>query len=332
MDRVAVPTPLLRVTGLSKLFPLKAGSFAGAGRQLRAVHNVSFTLERGRTLGLVGESGCGKSTTGRLVLRLIEPTAGSIELNGLDITTLRGVQLRRIRKRMQIVFQDPLGSLNPRLNIGQIVGEPLLVHGVKTQERNERVAALLREVELPPEAARRYPHEFSGGQRQRIAITRALALKPDLIVADEPVSALDASIQSQILGLLKRLQDEHGVAYLFISHDLAVVRYLCHDVAVMYLGEIVEHGPVDAVYGQPAHPYTQALLAAIPRPEPQAQAVVPLGGVLPDASSPPAGCAFASRCAHAMPRCREQAPPAFSVGAGHISRCWLNETSPQASG
>lgn len=326
------PPPLLQVSNLSKSFAMKAGSFAGAGRQIRAVHNVSFSLAAGRTLGLVGESGCGKSTTGRLVLRLIEPTSGTIVLDGIDITGLHGRELRRMRKRMQIVFQDPLGSLNPRLTIGNIVGEPLLVHGVPRRDRLELVSQLLREVELPPDAHKRYPHEFSGGQRQRIAITRALALKPDLIVADEPVSALDASIQSQILGLLKRLQEEHGVAYLFISHDLAVVRYLCHDVCVMYLGEIVEAGPVGQVYEQPAHPYTRALLAAIPRPEPDAAPVIPLGGVLPDASNPPVGCAFASRCPHAMPRCQSHAPPQFTVGDGHTSRCWLNESTPLASG
>ncbi len=332
MTVAAGHAPLLRVADLCKYFPLKAGSFAGAGAQVCAVNDVSFTLERARTLGLVGESGCGKSTTGRLVLRLIEPTAGTIELDGVDITRARGIELRRMRKRMQIVFQDPLGSLNPRLTVGQIVSEPLLVHGVKRAERGERLAQLLREVELPPDAAQRYPHEFSGGQRQRIAITRALALRPDLIVADEPVSALDASIQSQILGLLRRLQQEYSVAFLFISHDLAVVRYLCHDVAVMYLGQIVERGPVAAVFEQPAHPYTRALLAAIPRPEPMAEPVVPLGGVLPDAANLPPGCAFASRCPHATTRCTASAPPVFAVGAQHTSRCWLNENSPIASG
>jgi oligopeptide transport system ATP-binding protein len=332
MSASAASAPLLRVAHLCKFFPLKAGSFAGTGAQVCAVNDVSFTLERARTLGLVGESGCGKSTTGRLVLRLIEPTSGAIELDGAEITKARGIELRRMRKRMQIVFQDPLGSLNPRLTIGQIVAEPLLVHGVKRAERMERLGQLLREVELPPDAAQRYPHEFSGGQRQRIAIIRALALRPDLIVADEPVSALDASIQSQILGLLKRLQQEYNVAFLFISHDLAVVRYLCHDVAVMYLGQIVEHGPVQAVFEHPAHPYTKALLAAIPRPEPDAPPVAPLGGALPDAANLPPGCAFASRCPHATLRCTASAPPVYAVGEQHTSRCWLNESAPGASG
>ena len=325
--------PLLRVTELSKWFPLKAGSFAGqAGGQLRAVHNVSFSVAAGRTLGLVGESGCGKSTTGRLALRLIEPTSGRIELDGREITSLRGGQLKEIRRRMQIIFQDPLGSLNPRLSIGRIIAEPLVVHGWPRAERAGRIEELLREVELPPDTVERYPHEFSGGQRQRIAIARALALRPELIVADEPVSALDASIQAQILTLLARLQAEHGMAYLFISHDLAVVRHLCHDVAVMYLGEIVESGSVGQVYEDPRHPYTRALLAAIPRAEPDAADVEPLGGLLPDASDPPPGCAFAGRCVEVMERCHHETPPLFDLDGGHCSRCWLNESAAITSG
>jgi len=324
--------PLLRVTHLSKYFPVKAGGFAGtAGAQLRAVHDVSFTLAARRTLGLVGESGCGKSTTGRLVLRLIEPSGGHIELAGRDITKLKGRELKWMRRSMQIVFQDPLSSLNPRLTVGSTIAEPLAVHGVPASKRHARVRELLAEVELPADTAGRYPHEFSGGQRQRIAIARALALRPMLIVADEPVSALDASIQAQILSLLGRLQEEHGVAYLFISHDLAVVRFLCHEVAVMYLGQIVELGPAAAVYARAAHPYTQALLRAIPRPEPNAPTVEPLAGQLPSAVEPPAGCAFASRCPHVMPRCRQAEPPLFDVGAGHQSRCWLNEAAKNPS-
>lgn len=325
--------PLLKVIELCKWFPLKAGTFAGeSGGQLRAVHQVSFTVAAGRTLGLVGESGCGKSTTGRLVLRLIEPSSGGIELDGQDITRLKGRDLKAMRRRMQIVFQDPLGSLNPRLSVGRIIGEPLIVHGWPAGERRERIQELLREVELPPDVLSRFPHEFSGGQRQRVAIARALALRPELIVADEPVSALDASIQAQILSLLKRLQDEHGMAYLFISHDLAVVHHLCHEVAVMYLGEIVETGPVDAVYHDPHHPYTKALLAAIPRAEPNPRPVEPLGGQLPNAADPPPGCAFASRCAHVTARCREQVPPRFQISDGHTASCWLNESRETASG
>jgi oligopeptide/dipeptide ABC transporter ATP-binding protein len=314
---------LLDVRNLSKEFPLRAGG--GRGR-IRAVHDVSFTLDRGRTLGLVGESGCGKSTTGRLILRLIEPSSGSVRLDGEELTTLHHRALKPLRRRMQIVFQDPLGSLNPRHSIGEILAEPLLVHGVLRGQQRARVAELLRDVELPQEAATRYPHEFSGGQRQRIAIARALALNPELIVADEPVSALDASIQSQIIMLLKRLQAEHGIALLFISHDLSVVRYLCDEVAVMYFGGIVEHGPTAQVLHNPRHPYTQALLAAIPEARPGAPSIQALEGGIPDPTNPPAGCTFSSRCPHAMPRCSAEAPRTSAVQAGHIVRCWLNES------
>ncbi len=325
--------PLLKVSGLSKFFPVKASSFAGeAGGTLRAVHNVSFELERGKTLGLVGESGCGKSTTGRLILRLIEPSSGTIELDGEDITQVGGAKLRALRKRMQIVFQDPLGSLHPRMTVGKIIAEPLAVHRLDKGSRSAKVDELLRLVELPLDVAGRYPHEFSGGQRQRISIARALALSPELIIADEPVSALDASIQSQILTLLKRLQDEQGMAFLFISHDLSVVRFLCHDVAVMYLGEIVEHGPVGEVYDNPQHPYTKALLAAIPRPEPNPQKVMPLEGQLPSAIDPPVGCAFASRCPCVMERCHTESPGETFTEEKHMVRCWLNKNTVKASG
>lgn len=325
--------PLLKVSGLSKFFPVKAGSFAGeSGGMLRAVHNVSFELQRGKTLGLVGESGCGKSTTGRLILRLIEPSSGTIELNGEDITTARGARLRALRRRMQIVFQDPLGSLHPRMAVGKIIAEPLVVHGLNKGSRKERVNELLKQVELPLDVVGRYPHEFSGGQRQRISIARALALNPELIIADEPVSALDASIQSQVLTLLKRLQEEQGMAFLFISHDLSVVRFICNEVAVMYLGEIVERGPVAEVYENPQHPYTKALLAAIPRPEPDPPKVLPLEGQLPSAVDPPAGCSFASRCPSVMGRCIENTPGETEVSPSHTVCCWLNETVNQASG
>jgi len=324
--------PLLEVAGLCKSFPAKAGSFAGSeGQWVRAVHEVSFALVQGHTLGLVGESGCGKSTTGRLVLRLIDPDRGSIRISGEEIARLPQKRLARHRRQLQIIFQDPLGSLNPRQTVNHTLEEPLYIHGVKPRERKARVAELLREVELPREAAQRYPHEFSGGQRQRVAIARALALKPKLIVADEPVSALDASIQSQILTLLRRLQDEHGVGYLFISHDLSVVRHLSHNVAVMYFGEIVEQGPAARLFEQPAHPYTRALLAAIPRAEAEPPQVKPLEGQLPSATAPPPGCAFASRCPHADDRCRSEAPPEFIVGEGHSAGCWLNESNGAAS-
>jgi oligopeptide/dipeptide ABC transporter ATP-binding protein len=263
---------------------------------------------------------------------LIEPTSGYIELDGQDITRISGRKLIKLRRRMQIVFQDPLGSLNPRLTVWQILREPLFVHGIPRTEHRDIVIALLRDVELPVSILNRYAHEFSGGQRQRIAIARALALQPALVVADEPVSALDASIQSQILMLMKRLQDEHGLSYLFISHDLAVVRFLCHEVAVMYLGEIVEHGPIEAVYSNPSHPYTQALLAAIPVPVPNAPEVQPLGGTVPSAVDPPMGCPFASRCPHVIEQCRHEAPPEYKVGPSHISRCWLNGTATSTSG
>ncbi|MCH7471336.1 ABC transporter ATP-binding protein [bacterium] len=334
--------PLLRVTELCKTFPVKAGAMSGdSGKRLRAVHRVSFELNEGETLGLVGESGCGKSTTGRLILGLIAPTSGTVELNGEEITSMRGRALHKLRRKMQIVFQDPLGSLNPRLTVGTIIAEPLIIHGdvapsgqrvpFRRGECRTRVAELLRQVELPVDMVRRYPHQLSGGQRQRVAIARALALRPDLIVADEPVSALDASIQAQILSLFKKLQHEHGLAYLFISHDLAVVRFLSHQVAVMYLGEIVERGPTEEVFNSPAHPYTRALLAAIPKPEPSAKPVQPLSGQVPSATDPPTGCAFASRCPHVMERCRRESPPEFASGPRHSSRCWLNESEEAAS-
>jgi len=322
---------LLQVSNLCKSFPIRAGGFGSRGKRLRAVHNVSFSLEPGQTLGLVGESGCGKSTTGRLVLKLIEPDSGSIKLRGTEFASMHDSQLKELRREVQIVFQDPLGSLNPRLSARQIITEPLVVQRVAPAQREQRLAELLSEVELPRDTVNRYPHEFSGGQRQRLAIARALSLRPALIVADEPVSALDASIQSQILMLLRKLQEEHGLAYLFISHDLAVVRFISHFVAVMYLGEIVECGPVEAVYQTPRHPYTQALLAAIPKPEPRTNGVQPLEGLLPSAIDPPTGCSFASRCSHADIRCLASSPPPFNVGEQHVARCWLNENNNAAS-
>jgi oligopeptide/dipeptide ABC transporter ATP-binding protein len=323
-------TPLLSVQGLTKYFPLHSGAF-GAGAQLRAVNNVSFVLQRGRTLALVGESGCGKSTTGRMVLRLVEPSAGEIQLDGIDVLSASGPQLSKLRRRMQIVFQDPMGALNPRLTVGASIVEPLLVHGIPASERDSRLAELLRDVELDQDYALRYPHELSGGQRQRVCIARALALRPELIVADEPLSALDASIQAQILELLLKLQEEHHLSYLFISHDLSVVRFLADEVAVMYFGEIVESGPVEAVFNTPQHPYTRALLAAIPLPIAAASPARALEGILPDASAPPLGCPFASRCCQALPRCSVEAPPMVACGGSRFSRCWLNEVSAEAS-
>jgi len=311
--------PLLRVEGLSKSFHVHGGL-------IRAVHEVNFDLSEARTLALVGESGCGKSTTGRLVLRLIEPSAGRVVVGGFDIAAAKGAELTKLRRQAQIVFQDPLGSLNPRMTVGSAIAEPLLVHGVKTVERRKRVAELLREVELGPEYAGRYPHELSGGQRQRVAIARALALRPRLIVADEPVSALDASIQSQVLALLLRLQREHGISYLFISHDLSVVRYIAHEVAVMYLGEIVERAPAEELFANPKHPYTQALLKAVPLPVPQAEPVHGLQGSLPNAMEPLPGCPFITRCPYAMEKCNASPPP-FAVGPQHSARCWLNESA-----
>jgi oligopeptide/dipeptide ABC transporter ATP-binding protein len=322
--------PLLAVENLSKTFALKGGAFGG-GKLLRAVNNISFTLERGRTLALVGESGCGKSTTGRMIMRLIEPSAGRIRLDGQDMLLAKGEELKKLRRRVQIVFQDPMGALNPRRSVGASIIEPLVVHGVPRSEHGTRLAALLADVELDADFAHRYPHELSGGQRQRVCIARALALRPELIIADEPLSALDASIQAQVLELLLRLQEEHGLSYLFISHDLSVVRFLADEVAVMYFGEIVEQGPKAALFEAPQHPYTRALLAAIPVPMAHPAPALPLEGILPDASNPPVGCAFASRCSQVHDRCLKQAPPGFEIQPGHISRCWLNEPPGGAS-
>jgi peptide/nickel transport system ATP-binding protein/oligopeptide transport system ATP-binding protein len=297
---------LLDIRELSKIYPGPAGS------GVRALNRVSLTLGRGEVLGIVGESGCGKSTLGRALLRLIEPTSGRVFFEGEDLTGLDRGALKRRRRDLQIVFQDPFGSLNPRHRVGGIIREPLDVHGIGTaRERAERVRTLLKIVGLPDDAAGRYPHEFSGGQRQRIAIARALALEPKLIVADEPVSALDVSIQSQIINLIADLRARLGLSILFISHDLSVVRHVSDRIAVMYLGSIVETGPAAAVMDKPTHPYTQALLSAIPRPDTagRRQRIV-LKGELPDPAHPPSGCAFHTRCPFVMPICRSD-PPAL---------------------
>lgn len=306
-------TPLLDVIDLSKSFAMKGG------RPLLAVDRVSFTLGQGQTLGVVGESGCGKSTLGRLILRLIEPSSGAVRFKGQDLTLMPADLMRGMRKHLQVIFQDPQGALDPRITVGRLIEEPLIIHRMSSgTERQTEVARLLETVGLPAEAALRYPHEFSGGQRQRICIARALALKPELIVADEPVSALDVSIQSQVLNLLVDLQRQRGLSYVFISHNLAVVKYVSDIVAVMYLGRVVEMGVADQVFSQPKHPYTQALLAAIPEPDPDAMAVKSrseqLLGELPGPDDLPSGCRFHPRCIHAMDRCRHEAPQSIRVG------------------
>jgi oligopeptide/dipeptide ABC transporter ATP-binding protein len=315
--------PLLEVRDLKKYFPLRGGLFGRKQGEVRAVDGVDVTLARGETLGLVGESGCGKSTLGRSILRLIEPTAGEVAFEGGDILKLDRRELRGKRREMQIIFQDPYASLNPRMQVGDIVGEALTIHRIAAgRERRERVHELLRTVGLPPEAYHRYAHEFSGGQRQRIGIARALAVIPKLIVADEPVSALDVSIQAQILNLLLELQERFGLTYLFISHDLRVVEHVSDRVAVMYLGRIVELATRESLYKRPLHPYTQALLSAIPLPDPQrAKRRIILEGDVPSPINPPPGCAFHTRCPYAQARCREEQPLLKEIFPGHLASC-----------
>lgn len=303
-------SPLLEVRELRKHFPIRGGLLRRVLGQVKAVDGVSLQLDAGRTLGLVGESGCGKSTLGRAILRLQEPTSGQVILRGEDITALPKRSLVAQRRQMQIIFQDPYASLNPRRTVGQAIREPLDVHQAGTPaERRRRVTELLDIVGLRASAQDRYPHEFSGGQRQRVGIARALALNPALIVADEPVSALDVSVQSQVLNLVARLQREHGIAFLFISHDLAVIQHVSDEVAVMYLGRIVETGPATGLYREPQHPYTQALLSAVPVPDParRRQRIV-LAGEVPSPANPPSGCAFHPRCPRARERCRHERP------------------------
>ena len=304
--------PLLEVANLAKHYPVRRGLIrARQVGAVRAVDGVGFTLRRGETLALVGESGCGKSTTARLLLRLIEPSAGTLHFDGADVTHASGANLRALRRRLQIVFQDPYASLNPRLTVGEAISEPMIVHGMgDASARRARVLELLGLVGLLPFHADRFPHEFSGGQRQRIGIARALAVRPDLLVLDEPVSALDVSIQAQVVNLLGDLQRRFGLAYLFIAHDLAVVKHVADRVAVMYLGRIVEIAPKRALFARPRHPYTRALLAAIPRPDPSRRgSVVPLGGDLPSPLDPPSGCRFHTRCPFARELCRIADPP-----------------------
>jgi oligopeptide/dipeptide ABC transporter ATP-binding protein len=295
---IAPPQPLVEVRDLKTHFPIRKGILSRTVGHVKAVDGVSFDVAPGQTLGLVGESGCGKTTVGRTMLRLIPPSGGSVKFKGNDFFAPRGEELRQLRKHMQIVFQDPVSSLNPRMTIGNIIGEPLEVHCIaRGKDRDERVAGLLSRVGLDPSYARRYPHEFSGGQRQRIGIARALSLSPDFIVCDEPVSALDVSIQSQILNLLNDLQAERNIAYLFIAHNLAVVEHFSHDVAVMYLGRIVEKAGSHELYRNPKHPYTQSLLSAVPEPNPRpTKRRIVLSGEVPSPANPPTGCHFHPRC------------------------------------
>jgi oligopeptide transport system ATP-binding protein len=317
-----VSRPLLRVRGLRKHFRI-GGGLLGRHLSVRAVDGVDLDLEPAQTIGLVGESGCGKSTLARLILRLIEPDAGSVEFDGRDVRAAGRSELRALRREMQIIFQDPYASLNPRMTIGEAIGEGLQIHRLADREgRAKRVQELLEIVGLRPEHAARYPHEFSGGQRQRIGVARALALEPKLIVADEPVSSLDVSIQAQILNLLLELQKRFGIAYLFISHDLRVVQHLSDYVAVMYLGRIVEWASAEDVYRSPQHPYTEALLSAIPMPDPAARRErIVLEGDVPSPITPPSGCAFHPRCPRAKEICSEEMPHLREVGPEHLSAC-----------
>jgi len=319
--------PLLQVTGLVKHFPLGGGILAQPTAWVRAVSGVSFAVRRGESFGLVGESGCGKTTTGRMVLRLIEPTSGRIEFDGQDILHLSRKAFGRLRRRMQIIFQDPYSSLDPRMTVAQIVTEPLLAGRRPTRTERRRAAEkLLDKVGLRRADLDKYPHEFSGGQRQRIGIARALCVRPELIIADEPVSALDVSIQAQVINLLQDLQSEFGLSYIFISHDLSVVEHICNRVAVMYLGSIVELAPAAVFSREPRHPYTKTLLTAVPLPDPRHNAApFAMEGDVPSPIDPPPGCPFHPRCRFAFDRCRIEKPILLPLAAQHQVACWLNE-------
>jgi oligopeptide/dipeptide ABC transporter ATP-binding protein len=329
-------SPVLQVRNLSKFFPIRKGFFSRVVGNVRAVDDVSFFLRPKETLGLVGESGCGKTTTGRLILQLIRPTTGSVHLlDSRDLTKLSNHELLPWRRKMQMIFQDPYSSLNPRMTVGSIIGEALTIHKLaKGRQKTDRIQELLREVGLNPNAIKRFPHEFSGGQRQRIGIARALAVEPTVIIADEPVSALDVSIQSQIINLLQRLQDEFGISFVFIAHDLSVVGHISHRVAVMYLGKIAEIGPKDRLFDMPLHPYTQALLAAVPKPDPEKKAPrAILQGDVPSPVNPPSGCPFHPRCPYRFEPCDKVIPRLKKQADEHFVACHLydpefNATAP----
>ncbi len=319
---------LLDVQNLRKFFPIRRGILQKVVGNVRAVDDVTFYINQGETLSLVGESGCGKTTTARCILRAIDPTAGKIAFRAesgevLDVATLPQGKLQPLRRQMQMIFQDPFSSLNPRMTLLDIVGEPLLVHGEKdAKKRTERVAELLRLVGLRPEYMRRYPHAFSGGQRQRIGIARALALNPRLVVADEPVSALDVSVQAQILNLMLRLQRQLGLTYLFVAHDLSVIKHISERVAVMYVGRIVEMAPTEELFYQPRHPYTEALMTAVPKPDPRLRSErIVLQGEVADPANPPSGCYFHPRCRYATDICREQTPVQVEISPAHFVSC-----------
>lgn len=316
---------LLEVKNLVKHFPLRSGVFSKVRSYVRAVDGISFDIDEGETLGIVGESGCGKSTAGRAILRLIEPTAGEVFYEGTNILKIDREEMRKLRREMQIIFQDPYASLNPRMTVGSIVGEPLAIHRIaKGKERKDQVALILERVGLRTEHIRRYPHEFSGGQRQRIGIARALALNPRLIIADEPVSALDVSIQAQVINLLQDLQKEFDIAYMVISHDLSVIQHICDRIAVMYLGEIVEIANADELVMSPRHPYTEALLSAVPVPDPVAlksKDRIILRGDVPSPVNPPPGCRFHTRCPYKEDVCTTDTPPLQLISNGHLTAC-----------
>ena len=317
--------PLLQIENLRKSFRTNH-ALGGSGNRLVAVNNISFTLEKGETLGLVGESGCGKSTTGKLIMQLQKADQGRVLFDDTDLTKLSPRQMRPFRRQIQMIFQDPFSSLNPRMTVGSILSEPLLIHKlVPGRQVRERVIELLEKVGLTAEHEQRYPHEFSGGQRQRVGIARALAVEPQLIIADEPVSALDLSVQAQILNLLQELQREHQLSYLFIAHDLAVIEHVSDRIAVMYLGNIVELTSADQLYKNPRHPYTEALLNAVPVADPKHPRPAPLSGEIPSPVNPPSGCYFHPRCPYADQLCHQQSPPLAELGANHLVACHHTE-------